>query len=66
MLLEALDNSFQHSIEDVDADFAMCRLRRYRSLVQKGEKLGPSADWYLDASDSSNNAGSRVADESTK
>ena len=66
MLLETLDDGFQDSIEDVDANFAVHSLGRRRSLEKEWEKLRPSVDWHLDARDSSNNTGRGVSNESTE
>jgi hypothetical protein len=66
MFLETLDDSFQDSIKDVDADFAVHGLGRRRSLEKEWEKLRPSVDWHLDARDSSNNTGRGVSNESTE
>ena len=66
MLLETLDDGFQDSIEDIDADFAVYSLGRRRSLEKEWEKLWPSVDWHLDARDSSNNTSRGVSNESTE
>ncbi len=66
MLLETLDDGFQDSIENVDADFAMHSLGRRCSLEKEWEELRPSIDWHLDTRDSSNNTGRGVSNESTK
>ena len=66
MLLETLDDSFQDSKEDVDANFAVNSLGRRRSLEKEWEKLWPSVDWHLDASNSSNNTGRGVSNKSTE
>jgi hypothetical protein len=66
MLLKTLDDGFQDSIEDVDADFAVHSLGRRRSLEKEWQKLRPSVDWHLDARDSSNNTGRGVSNESTE
>jgi len=63
MLLEPLDNSLQDSIQDVDANFAVCCLRRCRGFVKEGEELRPSVDWHLDACDGSDDTGSGVANQ---
>jgi hypothetical protein len=65
MLLEPLDDSFQDSIENVDADFAVHSLGSRRSLEKEGEESRPTVDWHLDARDSSNNTGRGVSNEST-
>lgn len=65
MLLETLDDSFQDSIEYVDADFAVHSLGSRRSLEEEGEESRPTVDWHLDARDSSNNTGRGVSNEST-
>jgi hypothetical protein len=65
MLLETLDDSFQDSIEYVDADFAMHGLGSCCSLEKEGEELRPTADRHLDARDSSNNTGRGVSNERT-
>ncbi len=66
MLLETLDDGFQDSIEDVDADFAVHSLGRRRSLEKEWEELRPCVDWHLDPRDSSNNTCRGVSNESTE
>lgn len=66
MLLETLDDGFQDSVEDVDANFAVHSLGRCRSLEKEWKELRPSVDWHLNARDSSNNTGRRVSNESTE
>jgi hypothetical protein len=66
MLLEPLDNSFQDSIQDVDANFAVCCLGRCCGFVKEGEELRPSVDWHLDACDGSDDTGSGVANQSAE
>jgi len=66
MLLKTLDDSFQNSIENVNSDFAMGYLGRYRSFEQEGKELRPSVDRHLDTCDSSNDSGSGVANKGTE
>jgi hypothetical protein len=66
MVLKTLDDSFQDSIEDVNADFAVHGLGRRRRLEKEGEELRPTVDRHLDARDSSNNTGRGVSNESTE
>lgn len=65
MLLGTLEDGFQDSIEYVNADFAMRRLRRRCSFVKEWEELRPPADGYLNGCDSGNDTGCGMANKGT-
>jgi hypothetical protein len=66
MLLETLDDGFQDSIEYINADFAVGRLRRRCSFVKEWEELRPPADRYLNACDCGNDTGCGMANKGTE